>query len=227
MARRRGRRGQHGHDEPGVDPARLDAEKKSLRAREQNAAARDAWRAELAASPAADLVFLDETGSHLGYTPTHAWAPRGQRAHATAPRNPGENKTVIAALTRDGIGARLRFDGGMTSDRFAGYVRHVLAPTLRPGQVVIADNLAAHHTPGARIAIEARGAQLRHRPPYSPEFNPIELLFAKVKQALRRAEARTDDELRVATWAAFATLTPADAAGCFAHCGYLDPQHPS
>jgi transposase len=205
----------------------VDPEKKSLRASEQNAAARAAWRAELASVPAADLVFLDETGSHLGDTPTHAWAPRGQRARAAAPRNPGENKTVIAAVTLDGIGALLRFDGGMTSDRFAGYVRHVLAPTLRPGQVVIADNLAAHHTPRARGAIEARGAQLRHLPPYSPDFNPIELLFAKVKQALRRAEARTDDALRGATWAAFATLTPADAVGCFAHCGYLDPLHPS
>ncbi len=205
----------------------MDAQKKSLRASEQNAAARAAWRAELAAIPAADLVFLDETGSHLGYTPTHAWAPRGQRARAAAPRNPGQNKTIIAAVTLNGVGALLRFDGGMTSARFAGYIRHVLAPTLRPGQVVIADNLPAHHTPGARLAIEARGAQLRHLPPYSPDFNPIELLFAKVKHALRQAEARTDDDLRVATWDAFATLTPADAVGCFAHCGYFDPHHPS
>ena len=167
-----------------------------------------------------DLVFLDETGSHLGYTPTHAWAPRGQRAHAAAPRNPGENKTVIAALTLDGVGALLRFDGGMTGARFEGYVRHVLAPTLRPGQVVIADNLRAHHTPGARAAIEARGARLLFLPPYSPDFNPIEHTFSKVKQSLRRTAARTDDALRTATWVAFATVTPADADGWFAHCGY-------
>lgn len=227
MAGRLRHSGEHGHDESGADPARLDPEKKSLRAAEQNAAARAAWRAELAAIPATDLVFLDETGSHLGYTPTHAWAPRGQRAHAAAPRNPGENKTIIAAVTLDGIGALLRFDGGMTSDRFAGYVRHVLAPTLRPGQVVIADNLAAHHTPAAREAIEERGARLHHLPPYSPDSNPIELLFAKVKQALRRAEARTDDDLRIATWAAFATLTAVDVAGCFAHSGYLNSPQPS
>ena len=202
----------------------MDAQKKTLRAGEQDAAARDAWRAEVAPIPAGDLVFLDETGSHLGYTPTHAWAPRGQRAHAAAPRNPGENKTVIAALTLDGIGALLRFDGGMTGARFEGYVRHVLAPTLRPGQVVIADNLRAHHTDGARAAIEARGARLLHLPPYSPDFNPIEHAFSKVKQALRRAEARTDDALRAATWAAFATVTLADAVGWFAHCGY-PPHH--
>ena len=198
----------------------MDAQKKTLRASEQNPAAREAWRAEAAALSADDLVFLDETGSHLGYTPTHARAPRGQRAYAAAPRNPGENKTVVAALTLDGVRALMRFDGGMTSARFEGYVRHVLAPTLRPGQVVIADNLRAHHTAGARAAIEARGARLLLLPPYSPDFNPIEHAFSKVKQFLRRAQARTDDALRAATWAAFATITPADAAGWFAHCGY-------
>jgi len=181
---------------------------------------REAWRSEVAPIRAVDLVFLDETGSHLGYTPTRAWAPRGRRAHAAAPRNPGENKTVVAALTLDGVGSLMRFDGGMTGARFEGYVRHVLAPTLRPGQVVVADNLRAHHAAGARAAIEARGAQLRHLPPSSPDFSPIEHAFSKVKQALRRAQARTDDALRAATWAAFATITHADAAGWFAHCGY-------
>ena len=198
----------------------MDAQKKTLRASEQRPAVRENWRAEVATLSATDLVFLDETGSHLGYTPTHAWAPRGQRAHAAAPRNPGENKTVIAALTRDGVGALMRFDGGMTSMRFEGYVRHILAPTLRPGQVVIADNLRAHHTAGARAAIEARGARLLFLPPYSPDFNPIEHTFSKVKQFLRCAQARTDDTLRDATWTAFATVTPTDSAGWFAHCGY-------
>ena len=166
------------------------------------------------------MVFLDETGSHLGYTPTHAWAPRGQRAHAAAPVNRGENKTVIAAVTLDGVRAMMRFDGGMTTARFVGYVRHVLAPALRPGQVVIADNLRAHHADGARAAIEARGARLLFLPPYSPDFNPIEHAFSKVKQSLRRAAARTDEALRAATWAAFATITTTDIAGWFAHCGY-------
>jgi transposase len=215
-----GCQGQHGDDEPGAHSAGLDSQKKTLRASEQNAAVRAAWRSEVAPIPAAELVFLDETGSHLGYTPTHAWAPRGKRAHAAAPRNPGENKTVVAALTLEGVGALLRFDGGMTSARFEGYVRHCLAPTLRVGQVVVADNLRAHHTAGARAAIEARGARLLHLPPYSPDFNPIEHAFSKVKHSLRRAQARTDDVLRAATWAAFATITPADAAGWFAHCGY-------
>ncbi len=170
---------------------------------------------------------MDETGSHPGYTPTYAWAPRGQRAYATAPVNRGENKTVVAALTLDGIGPRLRFDGAMTTARFEGYVRHVLAPTLRPGQVVVADNLRAHHSDRARAAIEVRGAQLWHLPAYSPDLNPIELAFSKVKQALRRAEARTDDDLRAATWAAFAAITEADATGWFTHCGYPPGDQPS
>jgi len=174
-----------------------------------------------------DLVFLDETGSHLGYTPTHARAPRGQRAHATAPANRGENKTVVAALTLAGVGPILRFDGAMTSDRFLGYVRHRLAPTLRAGQVIVADNLTAHHHPGVRAAIEARGARFLPLPAYSPDFNPIEEAFSKVKQSLRRARARSDDDLRSATWNAFATITPSDAAGWFAHCGYPHPHQPS
>ena len=188
---------------------------------------RAAWRDAVRGIRPEDLVFLDETGSHLGYTPTHAWAPRGHRAEASAPRNQGENKTVVAARSLAGIGPRLRFDGAMTSDRFVGYVRYVLAPTLRPGQVVVADNLRAHHAPGVRAAIEARGAELWHLPPYSPDFNPIEEAFAKVKQALRRAEPRTDDALRDATWNAFGTITPGDAAGWFGHSGYSTNPQPS
>ena len=198
-----------------------------MRARERNEAKRAAWREAVAPIRREDLVFLDETGSHLGYTPTHAWAPRGQRAYATAPANRGENKTVVAALTRDGVGPRLRFDGAMTTARFEGYVRFLLAPTLRPGQVVIADNLQAHLGPVVRAAIERCGARFLPLPPYSPDLNPIEEAFSKVKQALRRAQARTDDTLRAATWAAFDTITTADAAGWFTHCGYPPDDQPS
>ena len=198
-----------------------------MRASERNEAARAAWRTEVAELQPEDLVFLDETGSHLSYTPTHAWAPRGQRAYATAPANRGENKTVVAALTLAGVGPLLRFEGAMTTVRFAGYVRHLLAPTLRAGQVVVADNLKAHHSPAVRAAIEARGARFLPLPAYSPDFNPIEATFSKVKQFLRRAQARTDDELRAATWAAFATVTPTEVAGWFTHCGYPPDDQPS
>jgi transposase len=205
----------------------VDSKKKSLKARERNETKRAAWREAVAPVDPKDLVFLDETGSHLGYTPTHAWAPRGERAYAAAPANRGENKTVVAALTLDGVRALMRFDGAMTTVRFDGYVRHVLAPTLRPGQVVIADNLQAHHSERARAAIEAAGARFLPLPAYSPDFNPIEEAFSKVKQSLRRAEARTDDDLRAATWAAFATITTADITGWFTHCGYPPDDQPS
>ena len=205
----------------------MDAKKKSLKARERNETKRAAWREAVAPVDPKDLVFLDETGSHLGYTPTHAWAPRGEHAYAAAPANRGENKTVVAALTLDGVRALMRFDGAMTTVRFDGYVRHVLAPTLRPGQVVIADNLQAHHSERARAAIEAAGARFLPLPAYSPDFNPIEEAFSKVKQSLRRAEARTDDDLRAATWAAFATISTADITGWFTHCGYPPDDQPS
>jgi len=212
--------GEHGDDESGHRASGLDPEKKSLRASERKEGVRTAWREAIKTVGPEDLVFLDETGSHLGYTPTHAWAPRGQRAEASVPRNQGENKTVVAALTLGGIGPLMRFDGAMTTDRFVLYIRHCLAPTLRKGQVVVVDNLSSHHSPAVRAAIEARGAELRYLPAYSPDFTPIEEAFSKVKQSLRRAQPRTDDDLRAATWSAFATITPTDAAGWFTHCGY-------
>ena len=205
----------------------MDAKKKTLSASERDGALRRSWSRLAALVDPSAWVWLDETGSNLGYTPTHAYAPRGQRAYASAPRNQGENKTVLASLSLAGIGPTLRFDGPMTTDRFEGYVRHRLAPTLRPGQVVVADNLRAHHSDRARAAIEARGAHFGHLPPYSCDFNPIEEAFSKLKAALRRAKARTDEALRTATWAALASITPEDCAGWFSHGGYLPSGQPS
>jgi transposase len=198
----------------------MDAKKKTLSASERDWVARRVWSKLAALVDPAAWVWLDETGSHLGYTPTHARAPRGRRADATAPRNRGQNKTVLASLSLAGVGPTMRFDGPMTTERFEGYVRHGLAPTLRPGQIVVADNLPAHHSERARAALEARGARFWHRPAYSPDFNPIEAAFSKLKASLRRAKARTEDALRAATWAALASITPADIIGWFSHCGY-------
>jgi transposase len=181
--------------------------KKTLSASERTDAVRQASSKAAALVDPSAWVWLDETGSHLGYTPTHARAPREQRAFATAPRNRGENKTVLASLSLAGIGPTLRFDGPMTTGRFEGYVCHVLAPTLRPGQIVVADNLRAHESQRARAAIAARGAHFWHLPPYSLDFNPIEEAFSKLKQFLRRAQARTEDALRAVTWAAPASIS--------------------
>ncbi len=212
-------------DEPGHHPgSRLDAKKKSLTASERDEAARAAWRARSRGIDAGRFVWVDETGSHRGLTPRYSRAPRGQRAHGAAPRNRGTNRTLVAALTLGGPGPGLLFDGAITGDRFAGYIRHVLAPTLTPGQIVVVDNLSAHAHAGARAAIEARGAELWFLPPYSPDLTPIEEGFAKLKAYLRRVEARTDEALTAALWEGFDAITPANARGWARHAGYRLPR---
>jgi len=216
----RGRR-QPRDAEPGDRPRPgLDAKKETLSATECDEAARAAWRARTRGLDAARFVWVDGTGSHRGLTPRYSRAPRGQLAHGAAPRNRGVNRTLVAALTLAGPGPGLLFDGASTGDRFAGYVRHVLAPILAPGQIVVLDNLGAHCHAGARAAIEARGAELWFLPPYSPDLTPIEEGFSKLKAHLRRAQARTDDALTAATWEGFDAITRKDVRGWSRHAGY-------
>ncbi len=163
---------------------------------------------------------MDETGSHLGLTRTYARAPRGQRAVGRAPRNRGRTRTTIAALTLDGIGPGLLVEGGISTAGFEAYVEHLLAPTLRPGQIVVLDNLRQHQGARTRELIEARGARLWFLPSYSPDLNPIEEAFAKLKARLRTAAARTHEALAAAIWAGLRAITSADAQGFFTHCGY-------
>jgi transposase len=179
-----------------------------------------AWREQVARIDPIRFVFVDETGSHLGLTRTHARAPRGERAHGSAPRNRGPNRTTITSLTLDGLGPGLLLEGGVTTRAFEVYVEQILAPTLRPGQIVAVDNLSAHHSARTRRAIEARGAQLWFLPSYSPDLTPIEAAFSKLKTLLRQAAARTAEALAQAIWVALPAITPADARGYFTHCGY-------
>lgn len=165
-------------------------------------------------------MWVDETGSHLGFTPTYARSPRGERARGSAPRNRGKNRTLLTALTLDGMGPGLLLDGAVDRAAFEAYVGHLLAPTLRPGQIVVVDNLTAHHSDRAKAAIEARGAELWYLPSYSPDLTPIEEAFAKFKASLRRAAARTTEALAAAIWAGLRAITPLDATGWFHHCGY-------
>lgn len=153
-------------------------------------------------------------------TPRRARAPRGERAVGAAPRNHGSNVTLLAALAPAGIAAALVVEGAADGAAFAAYVREVLVPALRPGQTVILDNLGAHKGEEARALVEAAGCRLLFLPAYSPDFNPIELAFAKLKQALRRAAARTYDALVEAIGEALASITAADARAFFAHCGF-------
>jgi len=149
-------------------------------------------------------------------------AKRGQRVSGKVPRNPGPNVTLLAALDGDGLLGELSITGAVDGAAFEAYVTRILVPQLWPGDVVIWDNLSVHKRKRARIWVESAGAQVLFLPPYSPDFNPIELAFSKLKAALRRSGARTRAELDQAITAALATITRQDAQGWFAHCGYHD-----
>ena len=218
------RRGdQPGHDVAGTRARRMAAQKKSLIATERDDAARAVWRDEVATLKPADLVFVDETSTHTALTRRRARAPRGERAIGRTPRNHGPHVTLLAALTPEGIGPAITIPGAVDGAAFAAYAEGVLAPRLRPGQVVVLDNLSAHKREEARTAIEAVGARLLFLPAYSPDFNPIELAFAKIKQHLRSAAQRTPEGLFAATTAAIDAVSTEDAHGFFAHCGFPLP----
>ena len=206
---------------PGAAEAGAAAQKKHLVAAERDEVARAAWWAEEADGlDPADLVFLDETSTHTALTRMRARAPRGERAAGRAPRNRGPNVTLLAALTPVGIGPSVVVEGAADGAVVAAYAERFLAPSLRPGQVVILDNLSAHKDVRVRTAVEAAGGRLLFLPAYSPDFNPIELAVAKLKAELRRVAARTPEALMPAIGSALAAITPADATGFFAHCGF-------
>jgi transposase len=207
--------------QPGHRPsAGLDAKKKTLSASERDEALRETWREQIAGLDPRRFVFVDETGSHTALTRLFAWAPRGERAVGSVPRNHGANRTTITALTLDGLGPGLLLEGGVTTRAFEVYVERLLAPSLQPGQIVVMDQLRQHHSQRTRELIEAHGAALWFLPAYSPDLNPIEEAFSKVKALLRTAAARTHEALVEAIWAALAAITPADALGYITHCGY-------
>ena len=166
------------------------------------------------------LVFVDEMGSNTSLRPLYAWSRKGKRAFGSAPRNWGKNVTLLASITRGGLGPCLAVEGSTTREVFEAYLERVLAPTLRPGQVVVMDNLSAHKGGRVKEIVEARGCQLLYLPPYSPDFNPIEQAFSKIKGLLRRAEARTRETLIEAMGVALCAVSARDAQGFFGHCGY-------
>lgn len=153
-------------------------------------------------------------------TPTYARSPRGQRAPDAVPRNRGAVTTMLAALTVRGMEALMTVLGGTSGPVFVAYVEHFLAPLLRPGDIVVLDNLGAHKVQRARELIEARGATLKFLPPYSPDFSPIELAWSKVKQAMRAAKPRTHQDIDDAFDDAARAVTSADARSYFNACGY-------
>jgi transposase len=207
-------------DVAGAPTSWLATQKKSLVAAERDETARATWRLDASTLNSADLVFVDETSTHTALTRRRARAPRGERAVGRTPRNHGPNVTLLATLTPAGIGPAVAIPGAVDGAAFIAYAERVLAPSLRPGQVVILDNLSAHKSEGVRTAVEAVGARLLFLPPYSPDFNPIELAFAKVKERLRAAAERSPAGLFAATAAAIDAVSTTDARGFYAHCGF-------
>ena len=183
---------------------------------------RAAWRLRFAGAVDAErLVFVDEMGADVSLAPIYAWSRRGRRAHAKAPRNWGKNVTLLASITRRGVGPCLAVEGSTTGEVFEAYLERALAPTLRPGQMVVMDNnLSAHEGGRVKEIVEGRGRELAYLPPCSPDFDPIEGAFSKVKGLLRRAEARTREALIEAMGRALGAVSTRDARGFFGHCGY-------
>lgn len=168
-------------------------------------------------------VFLDETSTATNLTRRYGRAPRSARAVGSTPRNYGQRTTLLAALTTTGIRAPMLLAGAVDTPAFLAYVEQVLCPTLQPGQIVILDNLSCHRAAAVRGAIERAACELWFLPTYSPDFNPIELAFSKLKTALRAAAARTQAALDQAIVTALDAITEADARAWFAHCGYRLP----
>lgn len=148
------------------------------------------------------------------------WAPRGQRCHATIPHGHWKTVTFVGGLTLAGFIAPMLLDGPMNGEAFRAWCEQMLAPALRPRHIVVMDNLAAHKVDGVRQAIEACGATLLYLPPYSPDLNPIENAFAKLKAYVRKAAARTIDALESAAARALQTFKPTECVNFFAHGGY-------
>lgn len=165
-------------------------------------------------------VFLDECGVTTDLLRRYGRSPRGVRLHDHTPCGHWEAHTVVAALRLEGLGAPAVFNGPIDNPSFLAYVEQILVPTLRPGDVVVLDNLVVHKQPAVRAALIAAGASLRFLPPYSPDFNPIELAFAKLKAFLRAARPRHFDQVCALVAAALRLYTPSECANYVRHCGY-------
>ncbi|OHE87600.1 MAG: transposase [Verrucomicrobia bacterium RIFCSPLOWO2_12_FULL_64_8] len=198
--------------------------KKTTRAAEQDRpdikAARIRWRRAQPGWDSQRLVFLDETGLNTKLARLYGRCPRGQRCVGAIPHGHWQTSTFIAALRAERISAPFLIEGAINAEVFTVYLRQVLCPELRVGDIVILDNLSTHKTEGVAELISAQGASVRYLPAYSPDLNPIEQAFAKLKAHLRQAAARTLDELQYALVKSLLTFSPAHCQGFFRHARY-------
>jgi len=202
----------------------LTRKKKSTHASEQGrpdvAEARRAWPERLAGVDPADLVFLDETGANTAMQRTHGYAPKGRRVVASAPLGGWKAVTFVGALTAGGLVAPWALEGAMNGEWFLAYVERILVPALRPGMVVVMDNLPSHKVAGVEAAILAAGCRLEYLPAYSPDLNPIEKAFSKLKRALRDWAARTVEGVYEGLRRIITRFSGAECLNYFRHCGY-------
>jgi len=202
-------------------------QKKSPIASERDEEARGLWRWLASGFDARRLVFVDESGFNTSMRRLRARAPKGKRAYGKVPRNRGKNTTLIAAITLEGaMGESMSVEGATDALAFEAYVEHFLAPSLCEGQVVVLDGLGAHRTQKVRELVQARRADLLFLPSYSPDLNPIEEAFSKIKALVRKEGARVREALVEVIGRALAAVTPEDAAGWFAHAGYWPQDQP-
>ena len=198
--------------------------KKTAHASEQERAdvkaAREDWVDGQDDLDAEHLIFIDESGLSTKMSRLRGWAPKGERCRAAIPHGHWKTVTFVGGLTLTGFVAPMLLDGPMDGECFLAWVEQMLAPTLHPGNIVVMDNLAAHKVVGVRQAVEACGPELRYLPPYSPDFNPIENAFAKLKAHVRKSAARSLDALERAAAHALSQFKPDDCANFFDHAGY-------
>jgi len=178
------------------------------------------WRSVVGGLDSRSLVFVDEMGTNTLLAPLYGYSRRGQRAFFKIPRNRGTNTTLLSSMSLEGMGPSMAIEGSTTKEVFEAYIEHFLAPTLREGQMVVMDNLAAHKGERIRKLIEDRGCQLLYLPPYSPDLNPIEEAFSKIKQLLRVIGAWTKEALVEAIGKGLDMVSVQDAKGFFTPCGY-------
>ncbi len=225
MGSARARRQGGGHDH-GQDPqaVQADAKKKTLRASEQSrpevAQARATWATEQPALASGRLIFLDETSATTNMTPTRGRSPKGQRCVGHAPGSHWRTTTLVCALSRHGLLAPLVLDGPINGEAFGAWVQQFLVPELHAGDTVVMDNLSSHKVAGVREAIEGAGATLRYLPPYSPDYNPIEHVFSKLKTLLRKAQARTVEALWTTIGSLLDQFSSGECENYIRHCGY-------
>lgn len=202
----------------------MSSKKKSLRPAEQNRpdvkARRDAWWDKMHGMNLGRLVFLDESGAKTNMTRLYGRSFDGQRLADTTPHGHWCTTTMLSSIRQDGSTAAMVIEGSTDTAVFQAYVMEVLIPTLRPNDIVVMDNLSPHKSTGIAEAIEAAGAEVWFLPPYSPDFNPIEKMWSKIKSFLRSVKARTYEALLEAIAEALKTITASDAIGWFESCGY-------